>query len=45
MENGVFGNEGANSAGFCLDEARKVVVLLDHGTPALPEMPGGSGRE
>jgi predicted metal-dependent enzyme (double-stranded beta helix superfamily) len=33
----------ASSRSFCLDEARKVVVPLDHGTPALPKMPGGSG--
>ena len=29
----VLGNEGANSDGFCLDETRKVGVLLDDRTP------------
>jgi len=41
----VLGNEGANSDGFCLDETRKVGVLLDMERQVLPEMPGRSGRE
>ena len=41
----VLGNEGANSDGFCLDETRKVGVLLDDGTPVLLEMAGRNGRE